>query len=210
MAQQPRPDPRDDASRILPAPAGAHARRLLGVALIAAAAGMATLQAQAQSAPPAPGGAAPKMMMHGGHRGPGGPMMLFAGPPEHVARHVDHMLDGLNATDGQRTQIKQIAQAAAADLKTQHDAGKALRDRQRQVFAAPTVDANAAETVRQQMLAQHDQASRRVLTAMLDISRVLTPEQRALLAQREQQREAVMHDRMQRMQRERADAPTKS
>ena len=34
------------------------------------------------------------------------------------------------------------------------------------------------------MLAQHDQASKRTLQAMLDVSRVLTPEQRKALAER--------------------------
>ena len=137
--------------------------------------------------------------MHG--PGPGG-MMMFGGSPEQVARHVDHMLDGLNASDAQRSQIKQIAQAAATDLKSQHEAGKALRERGLQIFAAPTVDANAAESVRQQLEAQHDQASRRVLQAMLDVSRVLTPEQRAKLAERAKTHQAMMQDRMQRMHRE--------
>ena len=135
------------------------------------------------------------------HAGPGA-MMMFGGSPEQVARHVDRMLDGLSATDAQRSQIKQIAQAAAADLKTQHEAGKALRERGLQIFAAPTVDANAAESVRQQIEAQHDQASRRMLQAMLDVSRVLTPEQRAKIAERVKQQQAMMQDRMQRMQRE--------
>ena len=61
-----------------------------------------------------------------------------------------------------------------------------------ELFRQPTVDANAAEALRQQMLQQHDQASRRMLQAMLDVSRVLTPEQRAQLAQRMQQRREMM------------------
>ena len=52
------------------------------------------------------------------------------------------------------------------------------------LLAQPTVDAAAAEKLRQQMLAQHDQVSQRMLTAMLDISRVLTAEQRVALAAR--------------------------
>lgn len=139
----------------------------------------------------------------GGHHGGGG-MMMFAGPPERVARMVDHMLDGLNATDAQRSQIKQIAQAAAVDLKAQREAASGLRERALQVFAAPNVDAAAAESVRQQMLAQHDQRSRRVLQAMLDVSRVLTPEQRARLSERMKQREAQHRERAQRLERERA------
>ena len=134
-----------------------------------------------------------------GHEGRGGMM----GSPDHMGRMLDHMLDGLNATDAQRTQIKQIAQAAGADLKAQREAGHALHEKAMAIFAAPNVDAAAAESVRQQMLAQHDQSSKRMLQAMLDASKVLTPEQRAKLGERMKQREAQMHDRMQRMERER-------
>ena len=60
----------------------------------------------------------------------------------------------------------------------------------------------AAESLRQQMMAQHDQASRRVTQAMLDVARVLTPEQRAKLGERMRERQAIMKDRMERMERE--------
>jgi protein CpxP len=137
-------------------------------------------------------------MGHGMHHGMGGGM---GGSPEHMGRMVDHMLAGVDATDAQRSQIKQIVQTAAADLKTQREAGRALRQQGMQVFTAPNVDANAAETVRQQMLAQHDQVSRRVTQAMVDISRVLTPEQRAKIGERMKERAAKMQERMQRQQR---------
>ena len=138
--------------------------------------------------------------MGGMHHGMGGGMMM-GGSPEHMGRMIDHMLAGLDATDAQRSQIKQIVQAAAADLKTQREAGRALRQQGMQIFTAPNVDANAAETVRQQMLAQHDQVSRRVTQAMVDISRVLTPEQRAKIGQRMQERAAKMQERMERHQK---------
>ena len=127
--------------------------------------------------------------------------MLFNGPPEHIARAVDHLLDGFGATDAQRARIKQIAQAAAVDLKAQRDTARSLRDKGMQAFAAPLIDAAAAESVRQQIVAQHDQASKRVLQAMLDIGRVLTPEQRARIGERMMQRQAVMHERARRADR---------
>lgn len=120
---------------------------------------------------------------HAGGAGPFGPG-LFGGPPERIERGVDRMLDGVQATDAQRAQVKQIALAAAQDLKAQRSAGRGLLERHMQLFAAPVVDANAAEQVRQQMLSQHDQSSLRMLQAMLEISRVLSPEQRATLAKR--------------------------
>ena len=133
----------------------------------------------------------------------GGPGMMFGGSPEQVGRMVDHMLDGLGATDDQRSQIKRIAQAAATDLKAQRDAGGGLREKAALVFAAPNVDAAAAESLRQQMLAQHDQRSRRVLQALLEVSKVLTPDQRAKLGERIKQREAQRGERMKRLERER-------
>ena len=137
----------------------------------------------------------------GGHHG--GPGMMFGGSPEQVGRAIDHMLDGLSATDDQRSQIKRIAQAAATDLKVQRDAGGGLREKAALVFAAPNVDAAAAESLRQQMLAQHDQRSRRVLQALLEVSKVLTPDQRARLGERIKQREAQRGERMKRLERER-------
>ena len=174
-----------------PAGAGTQARiRLLGLGVLMAILATVAISSWAQP------------MGHGPGRGMG-PDMMIGGPPEHVSRMVDHMLAGLDVNDAQRGQIKQIAQAAAVDVKALRETGRGLRQSAMQVFTAPNVDANAAEALRQQMLAQHDQVSRRMLTAMLDISRVLTPDQRAKLAARAQERAAKMHDRMEHMQRER-------
>ncbi len=138
--------------------------------------------------------------MHGLHGGMGGPGMMFGGSPEHMGRMIDHMLDGLNASDAQRSQIKQIAAQTAADLKAQAAAGRGLRQRGMQIFTAPTVDANAAEQLRQQMLQQHDQMSRRVTQAMVAVANVLTPEQRARIGERQRDRQARMEERMKRME----------
>jgi Spy/CpxP family protein refolding chaperone len=141
-------------------------RLFFGSALIAVASAVA-LPSFAQ---PGPGGMGPAGM----GPGPGGP---FGGSP----RHIDRMLDSVNATDAQRTQIKAILAAAATDMKAQHQAGRALHEKARAIFVAPTIDANAAEQIRLQMLAQHDQMSRKTLQVMLDIAQVLTPDQRAKL-----------------------------
>jgi len=135
--------------------------------------------------------------MYGRGMGGGGRMGGFM-----MGRGLDRMLDGLNATDQQRAQIRQIAEAAANDLRAQRQAGRELRQRAMQIFTAPSVDAAAAESVRQQMMAQADQASRRMTQAMVDAARVLTPEQRAKLGERMRERQAIMKDRYERMQRE--------
>ena len=144
--------------------------------------------------------------MHGMHGGGG----MFMGSPE----RIDRLLDGLNATEAQRTQIKQIARAAAQDLQAQRKESRALRDQAAAIFTAPTVDAPAAESLRQQMLARHDASSRRITQAMLEASAVLTPEQRVKLGermaerkQRMEERRKRMHERHERMKQERSQAP---
>ncbi len=134
----------------------------------------------------------------GGMGGPGG----FMG-----GHGIERMLDDVKATEQQRAQIRQITQQAAADMRAQRESRRALHERAMQVFTAPNVDAAAAESIRQQMLAQHDASSRRMLQAMLDVSRVLTPEQRAQLAERMKERHARMEERMKRHM-ERHPSPT--
>ncbi|MGD9834250.1 MAG: Spy/CpxP family protein refolding chaperone [Piscinibacter sp.] len=132
-----------------------------------------------------------------GHRGMDGSGMMMGG------RGVDRMLDGLNASDAQRTQIRQIFKGARDDMKAQREQRRALHERGLQIFSAPNVDAAAAESLRQQMLQLHDQASKRRMQAMLDASQVLTPEQRAKLGERMKQRGEMMRERMERIERER-------
>ena len=152
--------------------------RLAGAALLVAVLGTATLSAWAM-----PGGHG------GGHDGPGMGMMLGG-------RGLERMLDSVNASADQRTQIKAIAERTMTDMKTQRDAGKGTRQQLMNLFAQPVVDANAAEALRAQMLQQHDQSSRRMMQAMLEVSRVLTPEQRKQLADRAAQRGAMMERHM--------------
>ena len=156
--------------------------RLMTGALIVAVLGTVTLSAFAQGGPG---------MMHRGHDGAGMGMGMMQG------RGIEHMLDSVNATADQRAQIKQIAERARADMKAQHEAGRALREQSMKLFTQPTVDANAAEALRQQMLQQHDQASRRMMQAMIEASRVLTPEQRKQMADRMAQRRGMMERHMQ-------------
>ncbi len=137
----------------------------------------------------------------GGH-GMGGPAMMGGGygMMGDGSRMSDRMLAGLNATDAQRAQIRQIMQAAAADMKTQFEAGRALREQGLAIFSAPVVDAAAAESLRQQMVAHYDQMSQKMTQTMVAVANVLTPEQRAKLAERSKMRSQEWRDRMQRHQ----------
>jgi len=165
-------------------------KRLLGGMLLAVA-GTLALSAWAQNEPPHPGYGGGPRMHHAGLGGPG----MFMGRPEQLDRMVDHLLKGLNASDAQRSQIRQIVQATAADLKTQHEAGRGLHEQGLQLLAAPTVDAAAIESLRQQAEARHDQASKRVTQGLVEIAQVLTPEQRTQLAERIKARGEARRDR---------------
>ena len=117
----------------------------------------------------------------------GAPMAM----PLH-GRGIEHMLERIDASAEQRTQIRAIVDAARADLAKQSEAGRALREQGLKLFAQPNIDAAAVEAQRQQMLQHHDQVSRRMAQAMVDVGRVLTPEQRATLVERMQQRGEMM------------------
>jgi Spy/CpxP family protein refolding chaperone len=166
---------------------------IMGMALTLLAAIGVSAWAQA---PAQPGPGIHHEMHH--HGGPG----MTGGSPERMGRMLDRMLDGLNATDAQRAQIKQIMAQAAADLKGQRQAARELRQRGMQVLTAPAVDANAAEQIRLQSMALHDQMSRRVTQAMVAAASVLTPEQRAAIGQRLKDRQARMEERMKRHDQE--------
>lgn len=174
-------------NQTLSARAGAATRSTRGVklmlmSLLIAASGAVALSAWAQPGP-------------GGHGGPG--MMGWGGGPMMGRHGMDRMLSDVGASDAQKTQIRQIMKSAFDDLRAQREQNRGLHDKAMEVFTAPNVDANAAEAVRQQMLQQHDQASKRMMQAMLDVSRVLTPEQRTKIAERMKQRREQMRERLQ-------------
>jgi periplasmic protein CpxP/Spy len=150
--------------------------RLMVVTLVVAAAGVCASIAQAQPA----GGPRAGEARHHMHDGPMGGRML------------ERMLDGVNASAEQRTRIREIMKAAAEDVRQQRQATRGLREQAMALFAQPTVDARAVEALRQQMVQQHDQSSRRWTQALLDASAVLTPEQRAQMAERMKQRRELM------------------
>ena len=185
------------------------ARWPLGLAALALAASAAWAPAWAQPAggPGAgPGMGGPGMGHHGRghHGGPGGAEGVMMGPGMLLS---PRMLDAVKATPEQRAQIEQIMGAVRRDMAAQRDARRALRDEAQRVFTQPNVDAGAAEALRQKMLAQHDQASRRHMQAMVEASRVLSPEQRRQMADLAKRR----GDMMERHRRERESlAPAKS
>lgn len=165
-------------------------RMVAGLSLVLAGG----LTGGALAAPGGPGGpGGPGMMAGAGHGGFG----MFQGM-------LQRLLERVNATPEQRAQIQQIMQSGAAEMRSQREAGRALRQEALALFAQPTVDAAALEALRRKELAMHDAASQRMTKSMLEISGVLTPEQRKQMADYMAQR----RDMMQRHWRERQSIDT--
>ncbi|RTL46431.1 MAG: periplasmic heavy metal sensor [Burkholderiales bacterium] len=144
------------------------------IALVTAALAVGGVAAHAQ---PGPGQRGEHGLMAGGG--------LFGG-------HIDHLLDAVNATDSQRTQIENIFKAARQDLSGQRDTGIKLHQQMATLYTANNVDAAAIEAVRVQLSALHETSSKRLSQASIDAARVLTPEQRAKIAE-------IMKKRQERM-----------
>ncbi|WP_284617328.1 Spy/CpxP family protein refolding chaperone [Aquabacterium humicola] len=153
--------------------------------LVLALAGGAAQMAQAM-----PGGEG-QHAMHRGHGagGHGGPMMMMS----------ERVLQAVGASADQQARVQQIYRAAHEELRAQHQAAGDLRAQWVQIFTAPTVDARAAEALRQKQAALHEAASKRMLQATIEAAAVLTPEQRAKLAEQIGKR----RDMMERHRRER-------
>jgi Spy/CpxP family protein refolding chaperone len=127
----------------------------------------------------------------GGHRG--GPDMMAPGGL--FGGHLDHVLELVNATDAQRSQIDAIFKAARTDLAAQRSAGRQLHDQQLALYTATNIDAAAIEALRVQISAQHEAASKRLSQASIDAARVLTPDQRTKIADLMKKRQARMANR---------------
>ncbi|MBZ8139239.1 hypothetical protein CLD22_04900 [Rubrivivax gelatinosus] len=153
-------------------------------------AGAAAASAAPAGGPPAgPAG----MPMAGPWMGPHGGMPLFGNP--HM---LQRLLDDVDATTAQRKQIREIVGSAFDDMGTQRADQRRLSAQMAELFAQPSVDAKAVEALRQQMLAQHDKASQRMTQAMLDVSQVLSAEQRKQIAERIAERREALADRRER------------
>ncbi len=193
--------------------------RTLARPLAVAALALGTLAAGAQPGPmaghgPMMGGSGPMMGGSGQMMGGSGQMMgghgammghhgqgrgFDDGPGAMMGGMMFRLLDRVNATPEQRTQIQQIMTRMRSEMQAEHDAGRGQRDEAMALFAQPNIDAAAAEALRQKMQARHDAASKRMLQGMLEIAKVLTPEQRKQMAEFSRQR----RDMMERHRRER-------
>jgi Spy/CpxP family protein refolding chaperone len=131
----------------------------------------------------APGFAQDATPDHGGGRHHGWRM-----DPEARADRMQHMVrrmfSSVNASEDQKARADAIVKQALADLQPlsqkRREGHKAAID----LLSKPSIDRGAVEAQRQQQVRLADATSKRMTQAFVDLAEVLTPEQRAALAQR--------------------------
>jgi Spy/CpxP family protein refolding chaperone len=101
---------------------------------------------------------------------------------------VKWMLADVGATDAQEKKIAEIMTAAMTDLRPLRQQAADARREAMQILAQPQVDRNALEALRAKQVQAMEQISRRMTQSLADAADVLTPEQRAKLAQRMESR----------------------
>jgi Spy/CpxP family protein refolding chaperone len=108
--------------------------------------------------------------------------------PEEMARRLDYRIGRLirdvGGTQQQKDQLVAIASAALAELRPMREQLRQARRAGLELLATPVVDRRALEQLRTTQMQVADAKSKRMVQAMADAAEVLTPEQRAKVAER--------------------------
>jgi Spy/CpxP family protein refolding chaperone len=105
----------------------------------------------------------------------------------HIERVVKHAAIEIDATQEQQEKIITLVTAVAKDLKPVHDRMRATGKEIHDLLLADTIDRAALETLRAERLADAEQISKNLVSALADVAEVLSPEQRKVLNERIEQ-----------------------
>ena len=123
--------------------------------------------------------AGPPSGSSGGPGGKGG-----HGMERMAERGIDRMIKEVDGTPEQKAKLTQLAQNAQKDMQPLREQLMSARKKGMELLAAPTVDRAALERLRSEQSQLTDTLSKRMLTHMADAAEVLTPAQRAKLAEK--------------------------
>jgi Spy/CpxP family protein refolding chaperone len=105
-----------------------------------------------------------------------------------MAKHLDRVLDELDATDAQRAQGREILKRYAPQLKALRENHEATRDELEALWASESLDATALRGVVDRKLDEARAAGYKLADAFSEIHALLTPEQRSQLADLHEER----------------------
>jgi len=124
----------------------------------------------------------------GFHHSWGGRWGSHAMSPEAAKEHLQiatkWMLRDIDASPEQQDRVNTIAAGAVDDLFRLKERHQQNRDAFHAQLGGATVDRAALEEIRKSEMGVADEASKRLVQALADVSDVLTPEQRQALAER--------------------------
>jgi Spy/CpxP family protein refolding chaperone len=99
-----------------------------------------------------------------------------------MGAHIAKMLAAVDATPDQKQRIQAILGGAMRSMSAMHEGLKGAHGELHRLLTAPVIDRGALEQLRAARIADLDRASRAMVSAMADAAEVLSPEQRAKLA----------------------------
>jgi periplasmic protein CpxP/Spy len=120
-----------------------------------------------------------------GHWGGGGQAMSPEAAKEHLQVAAKWMLRDIDASAEQQDRVNAIVNGAVDDLFRLRERHQQNRDAFHAQFGGSgAVDRAALEEIRKSEMGLADEASKRLVQALADVSDTLTPEQRQALAER--------------------------
>ena len=147
-------------------------------AAVAAIMGTVTLSASSWAAPGHGG------MHHGRHHGARMANMDPAKLDQFLDRRISRMVK--DATPEQKARLKTIARAAFTDIKPLREQAHAAHTQMRSLLAQPNLDRVAIERASAEHTQLMERISRRRTAALVEAAEVLTPQQRAQVAEARQ------------------------
>ena len=106
---------------------------------------------------------------------------------------VKWMLADIDASEAQQKKIAEIMTATMTDLRPLRQQARDARREIMEILSKPQIDRGALEALRAKQALAMDHISRRLTQSLADAAEVLTPEQRAKLAQRMEKRWGHRH-----------------